>query len=161
MRIVRTIAVAGLVLAPIAAGAQHTKTGAGARVAGIAPPPAPVVLRGSRFERVPVVVSPDGRVFANFGRGFEQIVRACGVSNDFVGGSMQPEGVLQPRVVQPTVEQPGIVVARQPFTPPVPAQQTESQQMLGRQAGVQQQVVAPSRNCWSTDGRGQVFVGWQ
>jgi len=51
-----------------------------------------------------------------------------------------------------------------PFTPAVPNQQTASQQMLG-QAAVpvqgQQQIVVGNRACWSTDGRGQVFVGRQ
>ena len=33
---------------------------------------------GSFLANVPVVALPDGRVFADFGRGFEQIVRGCG-----------------------------------------------------------------------------------
>jgi hypothetical protein len=66
--------------------------------------------------------------------------------------------------VQPTVAQPGIVVGPLPFTPAVPNQQTASQQMLGQPGvpvQVQQQVVVGNRRCWSTDGRGQVFVGQQ
>jgi len=113
---------------------------------------------------VPIIVSPDGRVFANFGGGFEQVVTACGMSNGIVVTNAQSAGLVQPTVVQPTVSQPGIVAGPLPFTPAVPNQQTASQQMLG-QAAVpvqgQQQIVVANRACWSTDGRGQVFVGRQ
>jgi hypothetical protein len=71
---------------------------------------------------------------------------------------------VQPTVVQPSVAQPGIVAGPLPYTPAVPNQQTASQQMLGQLTAPvqpQQQVVVPRRACWSTDGRGQVFVGRQ
>jgi len=167
MRIARTMVVAGFVISPAVALAQHTvhtKAAASGRVAGIAP--APVIITPGAFltGSVPIIVSPDGRVFANFGGGFEQVVTACGMSNGIVVTNAQSPGLVQPTVVQPTVSQPGIVAGPLPFTPAVPNQQTASQQMLG-QAAVpvqgQQQIVVANRACWSTDGRGQVFVGRQ
>jgi hypothetical protein len=168
MRIARTIAIAGLLILPAVAHGQHTKAAASGRVAGIAPAPvivAPIVAPG-RFLTggVPIIISPDGRVFANFGAGFEQIVTACGSSNGIVVTNAQSGGLVQPTVLQPTVSQPGIVVEPLPFTPAVPNQQTASQQMLGQSSvpvQTQQQVVVGNRACWSTDGRGQVFVGRQ
>jgi len=165
MRIARTMVVAGLVVSPAGALAQHTvhtKAAASGRVAGIAP--APVISAPGPFltGSVPIIVSPDGRVFANFGGGFEQVVTACGMSNGIV--VTQSAGLVQPTVVQPTVSQPGIVAGPLPFTPAVPNQQTASQQMLGQAAAPvqgQQQIVVGNRACWSTDGRGQVFVGRQ
>lgn len=167
MRIVRTIAIAGLLIAPAAAEAQHGKAAAAGRVAGIAPAPVanPIVAPGTFLSgTVPVIVSPDGRIFANFGGGFEQVITSCGVTSGIVVSNVQSAGLIQPAVVQPSVAQPGIVVTPLPYTPAVPNQQTASQQMLGQQtAGMQpqQQVVVRNRACWSTDGRGQVFVGRQ
>lgn len=164
MRIARTIAVAALVITPVAAHAQRGKAGAAGRIAGIAPPPVaqPVFAPGTFFSgTVPVIISPDGRIFANFGGGFEQVVTACGASSGIVVTNLQQTGIVQPTVVQPSVAQPGIVAGPLPYTPAVPNQQTASQQMLGQlNAPVQpQQIVVPRRACWSTDGRGQVFVG--
>ena len=168
MRIVRTIAVAGLLVGPVVAEAQHGKAGAAGRIAGIAPAPVivnPIVAPGTFFSgTVPVIISPDGRIFANFGGGFEQVVTACGVSSGIVVSNVQSAGLIQPTVVQPTVAQPGIVVGPLPYTPAVPNQQTASQQMLGQRTAAvqaQQQVIVRNRACWSTDGRGQVFVGRQ
>ena len=168
MRIGPTIiAVAGLVIAPAAARAQHTKAAASGRVAGIAPAPVivnPIVAPGTFLTgSVPVIISPDGRVFANFGGGFQQIVTACGTSNGIVVSNAQSAGLVQPTVVQPSVSQPGIVAGPLPFTPAVPNQQTASQ-MLGQPAApvqAQQQFVVGNRTCWSSDGRGRVFVGRQ
>src|SRR5436190_2019668 len=110
MRIARTMVIAGLVISPAVALAQHTvhtKAAASGRVAGIAPAPVIVTtsiapgtfLTGS----VPIIISPDGRVFANFGGGFEQVVTACGISNGIVVANAQSAGLVQPTVVQPTV----------------------------------------------------------
>lgn len=172
MRIVGFIAVAGLMIAPVAAHAQRTKPATSGRIAGIAPPPAIVSPLGpgrffnGRFFNgrfftggfftgfVPIIISQDGRVFANFGAGFEEVVTACGVSTGFVVTSVLP-GVIQPTVIQPSVIQPQIVGGALPFTPAVPIQETASQQMLQ----AQQQVGVGNGVCWSTDGHGQVFVG--
>ena len=168
MRIVRFIAVAGLAIAPVAAHAQRTKPVTSGRIAGIAPAPVivsplvgPVRFFNGRFFSggffagfVPIIVSQDGRVFANFGAGFEQVVTTCGASAGFVLTSVLPD-VIQPTVVQPSVIQPQIVGSAFPFTPAVPIQETASQQMLQ----AQQQVGVGNGVCWSTDGHGQVFVG--
>ena len=170
MRIVRFIAVAGLVIAPVAAYAQHPKPATTGRIAGIArapvivnPPFGPGRFINARFFNggffsgfVPVIVAPDGRVFANFGVGFEEVVTACGMSAGIVSTSVLPS-VIQPTVIQPSVVQPGIAPGALPFTPPVPIPETASQQMLQ----AQQQVGLSNRACWSSDGHGQVFVGWQ
>jgi hypothetical protein len=164
------IAVAALVIAPVAAHAQHTKGTASGRIAGIAPPPVVVVvnqvfMRGTFLTgAVPIIVSTDGRVFANFGGGFEQVVTACGVSTGVVVTNELSTGLVQPGVVQPSVIQPGIVPSLLPFVSAIPNQQTESQQLRGHPVvpmQTQQQVVVGNRACWSTDGRGQVFVGRQ
>jgi hypothetical protein len=170
MRIVRFVALAGLVIAPVAAHAQHTKPAPSGRIAGIAPAPVIVNPRfgpgrfiNARFFNggfftgfVPILVLPDGRVFANFGAGFEQVVTACGVSTGIAVTNVLPS-VIQPTVVQPSAIQPGIDAGLFPFTSPAPIQETASQQMLQ----AQQQVGVANRACWATDGRGQVFVGWQ
>lgn len=170
MRIVRWIAVAELVIVPVAAHAQLTKPATSGRIAGIArgpvivnPPFGPGRFINARFFNggffsgfVPVIVAPDGRVFANFGAGFEQVVTECGVSAGIVATSVLPS-VIQPTVIQPSVVQPGISPGVLPFTPPVPIPEAASQQMLQ----AQQQVGVVNRACWSTDGHGQVFVGWQ
>jgi len=168
MRIARTIAVAVLVMSPASVHAQHTKAGTTGRIAGIAPPPVvtrPVFVPGTFLTgSVPIIISPDGRVFANFGGGFEQVITPCGASTGIVVTNIQSPGVFQPTVVQPSVAQPGIVAGPLPFTPAVPNQQTASQQMLGQTAApvqTQQQVVVGNRACWWNDGRGQVFVGRQ
>jgi hypothetical protein len=175
MRLIQMIAVAGLMVAPSAAYAQtahgsHGQAGATARVAGIAPAPVivnPGIAPGQFFTaNLPVIVSPDGRVFANFGRGFEQIVTACGASQGIVVTNVQTTGVVQPTVVQPTVTQPGMVAGPLPYTPAVPNQQTASQQMIARstvpvQQQQQQQVVVGNGMCWTSNGRGQVFIGRQ
>jgi len=167
-----------LVAAPLSAQTVHTRPAAGV-IAGIAPPPPTiVVVPGATsvfgpgnffgagggvapgnfvFATIPVVVFPDGRVFADFGRGFEQVVRQCGVVASVV---VQPQAGVQPTVVQPTVTQPGVGVSPTlPYTPPVPNQQTSSQQMLSRMPGPGgQTVVVNSQACWAANGHGRVYV---
>ena len=143
----------------------------GGRIAGIAPAPAPTPPENARarrgpafFGNIPVVVLSDGRVFADFGRGFEQVVHWCGVPASFDGQTAQ--SLVQPTVVQPTVVQPSASVTQPlPYTPPVPSQPTASQQMLP-QATQQAQLAQATRStlvntemCWSNDPRGRVFVG--
>jgi hypothetical protein len=181
MRILRTVlaALAAGVAVTSALGAQHIKATPAApastgRVAGIAPPPPTVVVvqpgfvqpgyvqsATPYFATIPVVVFPDGRIFANFGYGYEQVVTACGAGGVAVVQNPIDQGLVQPTVVQPAVTQPSINTPL-PYTPPVPAQQTESQRMLGQQARQQQYgqaMVQGGRGCWWSDSRGQVFVG--
>jgi hypothetical protein len=129
---------------PAAAFAQVHTTSSPGRVAGIAPPPPTPPAPGSyHFHQVPMVVSSDGRVYADFGRGYEQLVRNCAVP--FANFN-------QPVTTQPVVTQP------QPYTPPVPNQQTASQQALNQPSGSSTQQTN-ARACWSTDNRGQPLIG--
>lgn len=181
MRIFRTMAAvlaAGVAIVSTL-GAQHIKAtpvapASGARVAGIAPPPPVIVVQPGYvqpgyvqpampyYASIPVIVFPDGRIFANFGYGYEQVVTACGTAlGVVVAQNLVDPGLVQPTVVQPTVTQPSINTPL-PYTPPVPAQQTESQRMLGQQAPPQQYgqaVVQGGHGCWSMDSRGRVYVG--
>jgi hypothetical protein len=106
-----------------------------------------VFPRRSSVVWVPAVVTADGRVFANFGYGFEQVYRSCATAT-VVGG--------QPKVVAGN----GYVLTPQAptYTQPVPNQQTASQQMA---AGTQAQTstVAPAfSTCFSPHSSGGVVV---
>ncbi|HEU4787441.1 MAG TPA: hypothetical protein VFS57_08540 [Gemmatimonadaceae bacterium] len=104
----------GLMLVPCALAAQRTGSAAAGQVAGIAapvvraerivaPPPGSFLIGG-----VPVVVLSDGRMFADFGYGYEPITRGCGGAVLFVQSAAIP---VQPAVVQPTVAQPSAGVS--------------------------------------------------
>jgi hypothetical protein len=139
-------------------------------VAGIAPPPQTFIIvtgndrfvgpvaNGSTviFANIPAFVLTDGRVFANFGRGIEQVVRACGGLLNTSGSLF--ESNAQPVVSQPTVIQP-VAGATQPlpFTPNVPNEPTISQQMLV-QALATGPVLVNANSCWAANRVGQVFV---
>jgi len=95
---------------------------------------------------VPVVLMSDGSVFANFGFGFEPVMRPC-ASTLVVG---------QPTVVASN----GLVLSRPQaptYTQPVPNQQTSSQQMLTSQPQRTLSVYA-QRACFNRDQAGRVFV---
>jgi len=99
----------------------------------------------------------DGHVFANFGSGFEQVVSACGALTGNGVANGISTGLVQPGVIQPSAIQPAIAPSALPFTPAIP-----NPQMFGAPPlQTQQQVIVGNRACWSTDGRGQVFVGRQ
>ena len=153
----------------------------GGRIATIAPAPTPVVVvapatffggfptavapigffpAAIAVQNFPVVILPNGGVFANFGFGFEQVVRACAVNgigvttSAIVGAPVTSSTIAQPIPIQPQVIQ------------PAPAQQTASEQQLIRAlypASVvavvpgpfAAQLVTPS--CWSSFS-GSVFV---
>ena len=104
-----------------------------------------VFPRQSSVIWVPAVVTNDGRVFANFGYGYEQVYRSC--SSVVVVG--------QPAVIAGN----GVVLspAAPTYTQPVPNQQTASQQMA---AGNQQtSIVAPAYStCFSPYSSGGVIV---
>jgi hypothetical protein len=135
MRIVSTFIIIATFASVSSARGQtvHTKVTAGT-VAAIAPPPAAPVVRNiphpGRFfsGQVPIAVLSDGRVFADFGRGYEQIVRNC--------GNTTTDRATQPAVSQPTVTQPGVTQASAPALSP----------SVGDQS------------CWSADAGGQVLL---
>ncbi|MDB4876793.1 MAG: hypothetical protein JWM41_3239 [Gemmatimonadetes bacterium] len=139
MFIIAALAGASIIGAPIA-GAQAVHTGStGGTVAGIAPAPVPPSARVPvRHEQrflsgsLPVVVLEDGRVFADFGRGYEQVVRLC----DGAASAAPPAtalGVIQPAVTQPA--------AGQPLVQPA---------VTGARMS--------DLSCWSADYRGQISI---
>ena len=144
---------------------QHTQPTTAPRVAMIAPAPQTPPSNPRSFyghhgfrDDLPILWLSDGRVFANFGRGFEQIARSCAISSGFSSPPIvSPSGLQQPVVVQPTVTQPSIAsVPRLPYTPPVPAQQTASQQMAeqgSRNLGENR----ASQSCWAQQ-NGRIFI---
>jgi hypothetical protein len=157
MRIADSLARLALGVRPAAAAAHHTQAGPG-RVAGIAPPPPPPRADhgyGQHYghqSRGTVIVTPDGTVIVTGGHGYER-GRNCVIENGYgyapAYGSnyvqpaypTQQTGVTQPRVYQP---QPG-VAQPMPYTPPVPNQQTASQQLAANPNGQPQPI---SRACW-------------
>jgi hypothetical protein len=140
---------------PAGVFAQHPAPVTGT-VAGIAPAPASAPAkqesRGTHHGafvtgRVPVLVFPDGRVFADFGLGWEQVVRQCGLPVNYGIQPTQPSAPAQPVVSQPTVTQPAIGPAST-LQPVQPAQPLQSNQQT-----------AGSQSCWSVGPTGLVGIG--
>jgi len=119
------------------------------------PDPAVIVQQPTVFRQpvaftlVPAVVMSDGSVFANFGFGYEQVLRPC--SAGIVVG--QPTVIAGNGVVLSQAQQPT-------YTQPVPNQQTPSQQMLqsGQQQHAQRRSNLAQLSCYSRDAAGRVFV---
>jgi hypothetical protein len=171
-----TAVLAVLLAAPLGAQVVHTRAASGAaagsgggsagNIAAVAPAPQPVYLAPGNlfvppgmalYGNLPVVVLTDGRVFADFGRGYEQVIRSCA---SVVNYSAFPNPVVQPSVVQPTVVQPTITQPL-PYNPTLPNQQTASQQMLQQQSNAQlasQSTLVNSQACWTGNGAGLVYV---
>jgi len=164
-------AAAVIMSAAVSAQTVHGKaaTGSAGSAAGIARAPTVVVVPGANnivnttagnaiYANIPALILPDGRVFADFGRGYEQVTRSCRAV--IAAGGFDGESLVQPSVQQPVVTQPSVGVSPVlPYTPPVPNQQTASQQMLQQPIGQPgQPVVVNARSCWADDGRGRVFA---
>ena len=107
----------------------------------------------------PILLMADGRVFADFGRGFEQIVRSCALPIGYNSPQIvSPSGLQQPVAIQPTVTQPAPPgLERLPYTPPVPAQQTPSQQIVA-QGGQLPQASLGNQSCWAMAQTGRIVV---
>jgi hypothetical protein len=134
---VRSLLTVSVALAlPTLAAAQHTKAEP-ARIATIAPPPPIVTVAprplnrhgyyyggvyygAARYGPVPLLLLTDGRAFADFGYGYEQVVEACGSHMGYSAQVVSPSGTNQPAVIQPTVSQPS--PGAPSITPAVPAQ---------------------------------------
>jgi hypothetical protein len=99
------------------------------------------------FNLVPAILMSDGTVWANFGFGFEPIVRPCGAV--VIAG--QPSVVASNGVLlQPS---------RPTYTQPVPNQQTNSQQVIAGHNGSTVIVSnAAQLACFGRDASGRVFA---
>ena len=171
MRIRPLVLGALLIGSPAALLAQQTPVTSG-RVAGIAPAPAQAPMNsGSSFTapltflfgNIPVTVFRDGRVFADFGLGWEEIARSCTlpVSYGIPGISAPP--LIQPVVQQPTVIQPTVQPTSVPWpTPPPPSvslSPTYAQTQAQNGLPVQYTARTGSQACWAIGPSGQVFIG--
>jgi hypothetical protein len=99
------------------------------------------------FTMIPAIIMSDGTVVADFGFGFEPVVRSC--SGVVVVG--------QPRVMASN----GVVLSQgtPSYTQPVPAQTTPSQQILPSAQGRNGIVSAAAQTaCFSRDATGRVVV---
>jgi hypothetical protein len=163
------------IAAPLSSQVVYTRTTngrvAGAAptgpIAGIAPPPTYIIVSGEQFipppvagtvifANIPAFVLTDGRVFANFGRGIEQVVRPCGAVLNTMGELFYyPD---QPVVEQPTVVQPTPGASQpQPFQPNIPNEPPFSQQVLVQALATGLVPVNPY-SCWAANRVGKVFV---
>lgn len=101
--------------------------------------------RPVQFTLIPAVLMSDGSIFANFGFGYEPVVRTCGGAA-YVTGPVQRIGSN------------GVVLGQSnamPYTPPVPNQMTASQQMIANG----HRLSAPAQlACFTRDAAGRVFV---
>ena len=100
--------------------------------------------RPVQFTLVPAVLMSDGSIFANFGFGYEPVVRSC--NTVVVTGPLQVIGSN------------GVVLGQSnamPYTQPVPNQMTASQQMI---ANGQRLSVPAQLACFSRDAAGRIFV---
>ena len=110
--------------------------------------------RGRDANRIPTIVTSDGRVFANFGNGYEQVVRSCAAQNAQAAPS-SGYGVYS----TPTYSLPNYGAQQpMPYTPPVPTMPTESQKMIQEQQAQATATQAGQTACWATDAQGRVFV---
>lgn len=96
---------------------------------------------------VPVMVGTDGRVYADFGNGYEQVQRECPVQAMALGGGYAAQPA-PPAYTQPEITQ------------PVPRAQTSSQAMVAQSGGSAGVVAMPqgSTACWGRSLQGSVFV---
>lgn len=100
--------------------------------------------RPVQFTLIPAVLMSDGSIFANFGFGYEPVVRTC--SAVVVGGQPQRIGAGGVSLSQSNA---------MPYTPPVPNQSTASQQMIANG----QRLSGPAQlACFTRDAAGRVFV---
>lgn len=97
-----------------------------------------------QFTLVPAILMSDGSIFANFGFGYEPVIRSCNAV--VVTGQVQRIGAN------------GVVLAQSsalPYTQPVPNQMTASQQMIAHG----HRLSAPAQlSCFTRDAAGRVFV---
>jgi hypothetical protein len=100
------------------------------------------------FNLIPAILMSDGTVWANFGFGFEPIVRPCGAL--VVAG--------QPSVIAGNGAQ--LFPSRPTYNQPVPNQQTNSQQMVAKHNNGSTVIVSNAAQlaCFGRDASGRVFA---
>ena len=170
-------AVVGLLCAtPVMAQTRHVPA-RGGRIAGMAPPPPPVVVAppvnspyggygygGYGYgpgpygvvvvQPSPAVLLPDGRMYVNFGYGYEPVAQTCGASMVWQGRVYQPPQIYG--------FYNGVV---QVMPPSIPAQSTSSEVQLMRALSPSSVAALPgplssvitAPTCWSNYG-GNVVV---
>jgi hypothetical protein len=113
------------------------------------------------FGNMPVLVLNDGRVFADFGLGWEQVVRSCTLPVEYGIPGISTPSLIQPAVAQPTVTQPtiGPTSVAWPSQPPVPAQAASQQVQTQNGQPVQAAATTATQSCWAIGPSGRVFVG--
>lgn len=159
----KALLAATLVSAPVGAqsGGKFTLPAQGAVRQGVeASPPQTVVVDPYNYYRnpsypsypvhpvqftlVPAILMSDGSIFANFGYGYEPVIRSC--SAVVVTGPLQRVGAGGVKLGQSNA---------MPYTPPVPNQTTASQQMIANG----HRLSGPAQlSCFARDAAGRVFV---
>jgi hypothetical protein len=100
--------------------------------------------RPVQFTLIPALLMSDGSIFANFGFGYEPVIRSC--SAVVVTGQPKRIGANGVSLSQSNA---------MPYTPAVPNQMTASQQMLANG----QRLSGPAQlACFTRDAAGRVFV---
>ena len=156
------------------------------QVAGIAPAPKPASTEPSVPHRghhaaylrgaVPVFVANDGQIYADFGYGYEPVIRNCAYASGsaytpaaqapvYAPPSYTPPAYTPPTYTPPTYTPPsyGQTTLSPRNTQPAPAQPTQSERDM---AAMQAAQVAPAAQpprpgaaaCWRTDDQGRVIV---
>ena len=169
MRIRSLVLGAILIGSPSVLLAQPTPVVSG-RVAGIAPAPAQAPMNsGSSFAapltflfgNIPVTVFRDGRVFADFGLGWEEVARSCTLPVSYGVPGISAPPLIQPVVLQPTPIQPAIQPTSVPWPTPAPVTLPANYAQAQAQNGLPVQYVARTgtQACWAIGPAGQVFIG--
>lgn len=175
MRLILTIsAVASFALAATAS-AQSGKP----RVAGIAPAPKPAPRPEHRDEGgyparrhhrggVQVIITADGRYYADVGYGWEPVSRVCsyqsgGAVRPGPGGTQTPDRQALPEYRAPTYTNPtyGPTTSGSASTQPAAAQPAATEGSLPAYQGAANPPSSTSTvppTCWVTDSRGQTFI---
>ena len=151
--------------------AQQTPVTSG-RVAGIAPAPAQAPMNSRSnfnapltflFGNTPVTIFGDGRVYADFGYGWEEVVRGCTGTVSYGIPGISAPSLIQPVVLQPTVIQPTVQPTSVPWpTPPpasvsLPANYALAQAQNGLAVEYTPRPGRPA--CLAIGPSGQVFIG--
>jgi len=173
--VLATVLIAGTV---VSASAQSRRTTPRAGpIGGMAPPPPPSHRQiqqppyGSQYDHVPyasaqygspivgsvpVVLMPDGRIYADFGYGYEPVIRSCTVSAP-VAYAAPPAQYSPPAYATPTYNVPS-------YNPPAynqPAATSSTSSQMGGQVASRRlrnstDPVTPA--CWLTDAYGRAVV---